>query len=267
MNVDLTRFDFRALRFLKSETVELMSAEEVGQFVLLMCHAWLAGKDASLPDNPVLLARYARCERVSDAVMLEWKEGPDGRLYNETLSEEWAAAVGRSAHGQKAASARWNSKHSPSNAHPSDGAVANPIQTKPIQTKPSQERQGQTPSSEPGGSDPQIAPVITLPLHNGLEHAITDQQVAEWTELYPAVDVPQALRSMRGWLLEHRANRKTKAGVGKFIVGWLSREQDKARPAAAHAKGGPHGNYPARKSNAEVTLEGFRQLQQAGLDR
>jgi hypothetical protein len=42
--IDLTRFDFRALRFLKSEDVEIMTAEEVGQFVLLMCHAWLGGK-------------------------------------------------------------------------------------------------------------------------------------------------------------------------------------------------------------------------------
>jgi uncharacterized protein YdaU (DUF1376 family) len=97
--IDLTRFDFRALRFLKSEDVEIMTAEEVGQFVLLMCHAWLGGKDASLPNNPTLLAKYARCERVSDAVMREWNEGPAGRLYNETLSEEWDAAVSRSVHG------------------------------------------------------------------------------------------------------------------------------------------------------------------------
>jgi hypothetical protein len=78
--IDLTRFDFHALRFLKSEDVELMTAEEVGQFVLLMCNAWLGGKAASLPNNAALLAKYARCERVSDAVMGEWKEGPDGRL-------------------------------------------------------------------------------------------------------------------------------------------------------------------------------------------
>ena len=81
-------------------------AHEVGQFVLLMCHAWLGGKGASLPNNPVLLAKYARCERVSEAVMREWKAGPDGRLFNETLSEEWDAAISRSAHGAKAASAR-----------------------------------------------------------------------------------------------------------------------------------------------------------------
>jgi uncharacterized protein YdaU (DUF1376 family) len=148
MNADLTRFDFNALRFLKSEHVEMLTAEEVGQLVLLKCNAWLGGKNASLPNNPTLLAKYARCERVSEAVLREWKEGPDGRLYNKTLSEEWDAAMQRSAHGARAASARWRRQQFSGNAqamleHSSSvplvvvGAVANPSQSKPNQSKPS----------------------------------------------------------------------------------------------------------------------------------
>jgi uncharacterized protein YdaU (DUF1376 family) len=115
-NVDYTRFDFHALRFLKSEAIEVMTAEEVGQFVLLMCHAWLGGKGASLPNNPKLLARYARCEEISEAVLAMWSEGEDGRLYNDTLSEEWAAVSERSGHGKRGADARWNKGKSASNA-------------------------------------------------------------------------------------------------------------------------------------------------------
>lgn len=146
--IDLTRFDFHALRFLKSEDVELMTAEEVGQFVLLMCNAWLGGKAASLPNNPALLAKYARCERVSEVVMREWKEGRDGRLYNETLSEEWGAAVSRSAHGMRGAAARWNKVQSTGNAHenapampehsPSNAGVDAPPLVKPTQSNPNQ---------------------------------------------------------------------------------------------------------------------------------
>jgi uncharacterized protein YdaU (DUF1376 family) len=165
MRTDLTRFDFRALRFLKSEDVELMAAEEVGQFVLLMCHAWLGGKNASLPNNPILLAKYARSEQVSDVVMREWKEGLDGRLYNETLSEEWEAAVGRSAHGTRAATARWSKEESPASSHQDapampehcpgnpvavEGVLAKPIQTNPTQTNPNQPK---TSSSEAIASD------------------------------------------------------------------------------------------------------------------
>ncbi len=75
-----------------------MSAEEVGQYILLICHAWMAGKDASLPNNPALLAKYARTEKVSDLVMSKWKPKEpklDGRLYNVGLSREWAASINR----------------------------------------------------------------------------------------------------------------------------------------------------------------------------
>ena len=142
-----------------------MTAEEVGQFVLLMCNAWLGGKAASLPNNATLLAKYARCERVSEAVMREWKEGQDGRLYNETLSEEWDAAVSRSAHGMRGAAARWNKAQSTSNAHenapampehsPSNAGVDAPPLVKPIQTNPIQSNpnQSKTTLSEAVASD------------------------------------------------------------------------------------------------------------------
>jgi uncharacterized protein YdaU (DUF1376 family) len=141
-----------------------MTAEEVGQFLLLMIHAWLGGKTASLPNNPELLARYARCERVSESVMRQWPAGPDGRLYNETLSEEWVAAEFRSAHGARGAAARWNKDKSPSNAHgnapampeqcPSNAAPLTPPLVKPYQSKPSQSK---TFSSEAGASDEQCS--------------------------------------------------------------------------------------------------------------
>jgi uncharacterized protein YdaU (DUF1376 family) len=121
--IDYTRFDFHALRFLKSEAIETMSAGEVGQFVLLMCHAWLGGQAASLPNNPKLLARYARCKEVSEAVLALWHEGEGGRLYNDTLSEEWTAVLERSGHGKRGADARWNKGKSTGNARDNAPAV------------------------------------------------------------------------------------------------------------------------------------------------
>jgi uncharacterized protein YdaU (DUF1376 family) len=90
---DLTKFDFYPMRFIYSETVQQMTCEEVGQYLLLLIHAWLGGKAASLPNNPTLLAKFARCEKVSDLVMSKWELKDDGRLYNEMLSDEWAATV------------------------------------------------------------------------------------------------------------------------------------------------------------------------------
>ena len=48
-----------------------------------------------------------------------------------------------------------------------------------------------------------------------------------WQELYPAVDILQELRKMKGWLLSHPKKRKTRRGIKGFITGWLAREQDK----------------------------------------
>ena len=71
------------------------------------------------------------------------------------------------------------------------------------------------------------APVILLPLNDGTEYAVFQEQCHEWAGLYPAVDVIQQLRNMRGWLLSNKKKRKTKSGVGRFITNWLAKEQDK----------------------------------------
>jgi len=70
-------------------------------------------------------------------------------------------------------------------------------------------------------------PVITITLNDKSEYPVLPEQVKEWRELYPAVDVEQELRNMRGWCMSNPSKRKTKGGVLKFITGWLSREQDK----------------------------------------
>lgn len=54
-------------------------------------------------------------------------------------------------------------------------------------------------------------PVITLPLNDGSEWPVGADLARQWRELYPAVDVEQALRSMRGWLLANRTRRQDRA--------------------------------------------------------
>ena len=69
--------------------------------------------------------------------------------------------------------------------------------------------------------------VITLPLNTGEEHPVTQGEIDQWQDLYPSVDVPQALRSMKGWLIANRQKRKTKTGISRFVQAWLGREQDR----------------------------------------
>lgn len=70
-------------------------------------------------------------------------------------------------------------------------------------------------------------PIITLTLNTKEEYPIFQKDLCEWQELYPAVDIMQELRKMKGWCKDNPQKRKTKNGIRRFIGSWLSREQDK----------------------------------------
>lgn len=78
--------------------------------------------------------------------------------------------------------------------------------------------------AEPENGSP---PMISLPLNDGTAYPISVEQCRKWAELYPAVDVPQELRKMLGWLDANPSKRKTRRGILRFAAGWLAREQDK----------------------------------------
>lgn len=87
-------------------------------------------------------------------------------------------------------------------------------------------------------SEPAEPPLISLPLNNGTEWPVTTDMVTEWASLYPAVDVLQELRKMRGWLLSKPQNRKTPRGIRAFVTTWLSKEQDRGpKPTARSGTG------------------------------
>lgn len=75
--------------------------------------------------------------------------------------------------------------------------------------------------------EPEPEPIITLPLNTGEEFPIYQTDLDEFFVLYPAVDILQAMRGMRGWCITNPTKRKTKRGIRRFINSWLAREQDK----------------------------------------
>ena len=100
--------------FMTSEAVDVMNDAEVGQYCLLMFTAWLGGKDCTLPNDPRYLAKHARCERVSDAVMAKFTLTPEGRLVNEVQQKNYREQVGfyaaASEAGKKGNEKRWGKK-------------------------------------------------------------------------------------------------------------------------------------------------------------
>lgn len=75
-------------------------------------------------------------------------------------------------------------------------------------------------------------PEITLTLNDKSQYPIYSEQIDEWSKLYPAVDVHQQLRNMKGWLDSNPTKRKTKSGILSFITRWLSKEQDSGKSRA-----------------------------------
>ena len=78
-----------------------------------------------------------------------------------------------------------------------------------------------------GVTTPPIPVVVSIPLNDGSEFDVTEPMAGEFEKLYPAVDVPQTLREIRGWNLADPRRRKTRDGIMRHINGWLRKEQNK----------------------------------------
>ena len=86
------------------------------------------------------------------------------------------------------------------------------------------------------GTKPHGASVLALPLNDNTEFEIYEEDVLLWQETYPAVDVRQELKEMKAWCAANPTLRKTRRGIKRFIVTWLSKEQDKGGAGARGTK-------------------------------
>lgn len=78
-----------------------------------------------------------------------------------------------------------------------------------------------------------------IPLTAGKEHPVTQEDIDKYHDLFPAVDVDQAIRNMLAWLDSNPQKRSGSArGAKTRMTSWLSREQDKASRNPNQAGGG-----------------------------
>lgn len=97
-----------------------------------------------------------------------------------------------------------------------------------------------------------------LILKNGEKFAVTSEKFERYKQLYPDVDVAAQLRCMSGWLEANPTRRKTKSGIERFVVGWLTREQTGGSEKKQTVNGG--------KNDAESGAIVPEKLRQAGFD-
>lgn len=113
----------------------------------------------------------------------------------------------------------------------------------PIQSESNPNRESNSMPDAPSASDRKS--VITLILNDKTAFPIYQDQVDSWVQLYPAVDIMQELRNMKGWCENNPKKRKTKSGILRFVNGWLSREQNKGGNTSVRSLGqGPGKSAP-----------------------
>lgn len=85
-----------------------------------------------------------------------------------------------------------------------------------------------TPSAHPDEKSSECAGRFLL--NDGTIFEITENDVVTYQQLYPGINVRQEIRNVEAWCLSNPKNRKTRAGARRFLNGWLSRAQNRARP-------------------------------------
>lgn len=68
---------------------------------------------------------------------------------------------------------------------------------------------------------------IKIPLNDKTFYDVPIQKISEWKETFPAVCVEDQLKRMIVWCNANPTRKKTRRGVERFIVNWLTREQDR----------------------------------------
>jgi len=122
--------------------------------------------------------------------------------------------------------------------------------------------------AEPKGSTPEVIEnnspiVIELPLNvKGTFHQVLQSDVDEFSELYPAVDIIQEVRGMRGWCNSNPTKLKTKTGIKKFINSWLSKAQNNPVKARSNFNGANYGVKQVDGLKDAYMTFGLQEMQQ-----
>jgi hypothetical protein len=74
-----------------------------------------------------------------------------------------------------------------------------------------------------------VAPVVEW---DGVAFRVPPVLMAEWQRAYPAIDVPGALRTAAGWVMDN-PSRGAKKQWGRFLSNWLRRTRPSDCPAVA----------------------------------
>lgn len=249
-------FQFYPRDFLSSRKVDRMSMTERGVYITLLSHCWI---DHGLPTDLGELAaacrmKLAQFERIwSRGVLSQCFELRGVRYVNPRLEVEWRVQAEYSRKQREKAEKRWGADAA---ALPAQGRGNAPIPSHPF---PSHSIPKDTESPEPSnGSGPLMCSsptVLEFPVvgPDGPTWGLTEAHIAEWSGLFPTLDVGQDARHALAWVLADLGRRKTARGMPRFLVGWFTRTVDRGA-GNGHGRGAASPAVRAVGPAAEAVL-------------
>lgn len=79
--------------------------------------------------------------------------------------------------------------------------------------------------------------MFRFPLNDKTEYELTQSQIDQFADLYPAIDVMAHVRACLGWNIANPTRRKTRRGILSHINTWLADKQNKAPPQTRASPG------------------------------
>lgn len=196
-----------------------LSVTEHGAYRLLIDHYYSLRHP--LPNDFAYLCRVARCHSRYEksclrTVLTTYFEIINHQVTNARIDEEILKYQRIVDASRKANGVRWNQ---------------NRISPPEVRSQKLEETKSKSLAAQQA-AQPKIngdeSPILAkLPLRGGGEFEIRGSFVAQLSELYPGVDVPDTLREMRGWCAGNPDRIKTRRGIKRFITRWLQNEQEK----------------------------------------
>ncbi len=221
-------FQFYPSDFLSDENVVMMSNQEIGCYIKLMCFCW---REGSIPSDITRISKL--CGEDSSDMAKLWLAisscftvaiDDSSRMVHPRLEKERIKQQEhkkeRSESGIKGAEARWG-KHLKGNS----SAIAKPI-AEPMANDSSS-------SSTTSSTAVPLARTDKKPSVQAIEFDITkgefsniNGQIDIWRKAYPAVIIELEINRAAAWLVANPKNHKS--NYSRFLSSWFSRCQDKA---------------------------------------
>ena len=233
-------FKFFPENWISSSSVRLLSLEEKGLFIDMICRSWQENPPGTLPTSIETLARLLGEDRRKVSRMLAGSLGDlwpkiDGRLVNHKIAdiaqELEEKHFKQSEGGKKGAEARWGS-------HPEANGIIDVDVDVDVDKRKNLRNVAGSDKSTPAKSSKNIP-------------KLTDEEWLKTLSDNPAwkhIDVSHELAKMDSWIAVNPKRKKTR----RFITNWLNRIE---KPMGPSGNGHPDKLTPTQRAIENVRRE------------